>query len=572
MDETTDVAGGRSRDDLPGVADELVQTLIQLAAVVEESLRSAPTSGRAARASWVATLENNTVELRRTLSSQVGDLGSVGVATGLLEDHLNALTEAFGAPSLRARRITARALSLLLARIVGFIHGSLGFLGEVAHERNLPQIAGRCAFLADLVSEAARRSAPFASPGRYANFVAALGKWADVSSLPSAIPHASSESSLPRPSRGSEGAPLSGLAGAPAIGRNLRAGSSIEISTPVIPPELRAEEGLPSDRTHRVWYGTERSPTHPRDPASGYGAMAGASLNLGSCLVFVPKAHQVGSLGSSWVMRTLLGRSDDRLNLTLITPLVRQAFLDSIAADLARRRGLRSALVYVHGFNVSFEEAACRAAQIGCDLCVDGITAFYSWASAGTLRAYLHDEESVRMAVDPFLEFLSTLQEVHGLERIDILAHSMGNRLLAAAIERLAGSKRSTAIGHLVLASPDMTRSEFNSLFPFYSSVATARMTLYSCSQDKALAVSTKLHNYLRLGAEPPIFAHAGLDTVSASRLPLDLWGHGFVASARAVIADLKQLLWRGAVPASRNLIAVPDPETAEYWILPGSQ
>ncbi|MEA3181638.1 MAG: hypothetical protein QOI59_5161, partial [Gammaproteobacteria bacterium] len=211
------------------------------------------------------------------------------------------------------------------------------------------------------------------------------------------------------------------------------------------------------------------------------------------------------------------------------------------------------------------------AAQIGSDLGVDGITAFYSWASAGTVRGYLQDEESVRLAVDPFLEFLSSLQEVHGLERIDILAHSMGNRLLAAAIERLAAAKRSTAIGHVVLASPDITRTEFNSLFSFYTSVATARTTLYSCSQDKALAVSTKLHSYLRLGAEPPVFSRAGLDTVSASRVPLDLWGHGFVASAKEVIGDLKQLLWLGSPPARRNLIAVPDPETAEFWILPGS-
>jgi esterase/lipase superfamily enzyme len=443
---------------------------------------------------------------------------------------------------------------LLLARVAGFLYGSLCYLGEVALERHLQQIGDRVGFLAIRVSEAAKRAVPYASPAEYAASMAALAKWAHTSNLPPVNVERLGDSGYAL--RGGEIQPPRDAVG------------EVEISTPVLRPEAA---GLPADRTYRVWYGTERSPIDPRDPALGFGAVAGTSLNIGSCLVFVPKAHQVGSLGSSWVVRTLLGRSDDRLKLTLVTPLSRQAFLDNIAADLARRNGLRSALVYVHGFNVSFEEAACRAAQIGADLGVDGITAFYSWASAGTLRGYLQDEESVRLAVDPFLDFLSTLQEAHGLERIDILAHSMGNRLLAAAIERLAAAKRSTAIGHIVLASPDITRSEFNNLFAYYTAVATARTTLYSCSQDKALAVSTKLHSYLRLGAEPPVFARAGLDTVSASRLPLDLWGHGFVASAREVIGDLKQLLWLGAPPAKRNLIAVPDPETAEFWVLPDS-
>jgi esterase/lipase superfamily enzyme len=545
---------GLSRDDLPSVADTFTRTLIQFAAIIEQSLASLPDTEPVAYLSWVASLENTTAETRRTLQSGVADLGAVGVATGILQDHLSELTQAFRAPSLQASPISARGLSLLLARIVGFLYGSFHYLEEVAREQQLQQIGDRCAFLAVRVSEAAQRGIPYPSPAGYAPSLAALANWAHTSNLPPV--------SVRRP--GDSGYAL--REGEMQLPRD--AERDLEISTPVLRPEAA---GVPADRTYRVWYGTERSPIDPRDPALGFGAVAGTSLNLGSCLVFVPKAHQVGSLGSSWVVRTLLGRSDDRLKLTLVTPLSRQMFLDNIAGDLARHSGLRSALVYVHGFNVSFEEAACRAAQIGADLGVDGITAFYSWASAGTLRGYLQDEESVRLAVDPFLDFLSTLQEAHGLERIDILAHSMGNRLLAAGIQRLAASKRSTAIGHIVLASPDITRSEFNNLFSYYTAVATARTTLYSCSQDKALAVSTKLHSYLRLGAEPPVFARAGLDTVSASRLPLDLWGHGFVASARQVIGDLKQLLWLGAPPAKRNLIAVPDPETAEFWVLPDS-
>jgi hypothetical protein len=34
--------------------------------------------------------------------------------------------------------------------------------------------------------------------------------------------------------------------------------------------------------------------------------------------------------------------------------------------------------VYIHGYNVSFEEAVIRAAQMGYDLKVEGVTALFS--------------------------------------------------------------------------------------------------------------------------------------------------------------------------------------------------
>ena len=47
----------------------------------------------------------------------------------------------------------------------------------------------------------------------------------------------------------------------------------------------------------------------------------------------------------------------------------------------------------------------------------------------------------MRLTVDHFLEFLDTLLAIHSLEGVDIVAHSMGNRLLAAAVARLADAR-----------------------------------------------------------------------------------------------------------------------------------
>ena len=40
------------------------------------------------------------------------------------------------------------------------------------------------------------------------------------------------------------------------------------------------------------------------------------------------------------------------------------------------------------GYNVDFKESAIRAAQIGYDLNVKGITSFFSWPSQGSLEGY----------------------------------------------------------------------------------------------------------------------------------------------------------------------------------------
>ena len=98
----------------------------------------------------------------------------------------------------------------------------------------------------------------------------------------------------------------------------------------------------------------------------------------------------------------------------------------TVAED--RQTGARQALVYLHGYNVTFENAALRAAQIGVDLKFQGILAFYSWPSRGKMTGYIHDEASSD-AAEPYLEeFLSRFAEESGAERIHALAHSMGNR------------------------------------------------------------------------------------------------------------------------------------------------
>jgi len=51
----------------------------------------------------------------------------------------------------------------------------------------------------------------------------------------------------------------------------------------------------------------------------------------------------------------------------------------------ARKPGV---LLFVHGYNVSFEDAARRTGQLAYDLGFEGPTVFFSWPSRGSVTAY----------------------------------------------------------------------------------------------------------------------------------------------------------------------------------------
>ena len=46
-------------------------------------------------------------------------------------------------------------------------------------------------------------------------------------------------------------------------------------------------------------------------------------------------------------------------------------------------------MVFIHGFNVPFEDAIYRTAQLAHDLDFDGAPILYSWPSRGTMLGYV---------------------------------------------------------------------------------------------------------------------------------------------------------------------------------------
>lgn len=230
----------------------------------------------------------------------------------------------------------------------------------------------------------------------------------------------------------------------------------------------------------------------------------------------------------------------------------------------------RQLLVHLHGYNVSFEEASLRAAQIGFDLKVP-TTAFFSWPSCGTIEGYLADADRIGASEQVIADFLVRIAKETGSTGVHILAHSMGNRGLARAFQRIVAQVSLTAglrFGHIILAAPDIEVALFQDLAKVYPHFCH-RATMYVSARDKALGMFKWLQKSERAGFTPPITIVPSIDTVEVTAMDLTLLGHGYYAEADGVLGDIYDLIHYNAAPETRRRVRVALSETnLKYWVI----
>jgi len=318
-----------------------------------------------------------------------------------------------------------------------------------------------------------------------------------------------------------------------------------------------------------VWFATNRQPTAD---GQDFTAARHHQVSRGRVDVHIPKTHRFGETGSSLLTKFIrLDFRADHLRVEQVTPLERDAFFAEITqsmADVTGEAKATQALFFLHGYNTSFEEAAIRAAQIGCDLKVQGATAFFSWPSGGTVAAYLADEAAIEASERAITDFLVDFATNCGAEKVHVIAHSMGNRGLLRALQRIAGNAETAGqvkFGQIFLAAPDVDRDLFQdlaSLYPTYSE----RTTLYASARDLPVHLSARLHNAPRAGYFEPYTVAAQIDTVAVPNFNLDLLGHGYFAQAEALLYDIRDLMLRNQAPGERQRITKAQVAGENFW------
>ncbi|MCB0186887.1 MAG: alpha/beta hydrolase, partial [Caldilineaceae bacterium] len=127
----------------------------------------------------------------------------------------------------------------------------------------------------------------------------------------------------------------------------------------------------PDQRLLRVWFATNRQPVDVANLAQGFAVARSADgLTYGICHVYIPESHKPGSVGTPWWRRWIRLQPDDNLKLRAIQGLAHDQFWADLADKMASwwQPGERNMFVLIHGYNVGFDDAAIRAAQIGYDL------------------------------------------------------------------------------------------------------------------------------------------------------------------------------------------------------------
>lgn len=319
-----------------------------------------------------------------------------------------------------------------------------------------------------------------------------------------------------------------------------------------------------------VWFGTNRKPAANSTTGTSFTHERHNSITRGRVLVHVPKAHRFGEAGSSFWKRLL---RDDLLRIREVAQRERDAFFTEItdAMQAARNSGSAPhALFFLHGFNVTFEDAAISAAQIGCDLKVLGATAFFSWPSRGSVIAYPVDEATIEASEKAITDFLVDFTTNCGAEKVHIIAHSMGNRGLLRALQRIAANAQiegKVKFGQIFLAAPDVDRDLFLDLARLYSE-HSERTTLYASDGDLPVHLSGKLHDAPRAGYFAPYTVARGVDTVAVPNFNIDMLGHSYFAQAAGLLHDIYDLMRHDDAPGKRQRISSATHEGVNFWTM----
>lgn len=227
------------------------------------------------------------------------------------------------------------------------------------------------------------------------------------------------------------------------------------------------------------------------------------------------------------------------------------------AHDWVRRHSKGGhAMVFIHGFNNTYEDSVFRFAQIVHDSGADVTPILFTWPSRAKVFDYNYDKESTNYSRTSLERVLKALVEDKDVKDITILAHSMGTWLAMESIRQMAIRDGSLPkkIENVILASPDIDVDVFARQ---WSELGDKRpnFTIFVSQDDRALALSRYISGDVqRLGqinpAEEPYktkLEAAGITVVDLTKVKsTDRLNHGKFAESPQIVQLIGQRLVTG--------------------------
>lgn len=288
----------------------------------------------------------------------------------------------------------------------------------------------------------------------------------------------------------------------------------------------------------------------------------GTSITFGKAVVTVPRERDVGTIPRPYLGFVLMFRKEDptkEFTLAKVDVLDASKFFGGIGSQAAQaQRFPRQAFVFVHGFNVSFDDAVYHTAQLAHDIAFDGPAILFSWASRGSLTSYLYDRDTAKASRNDLQNFLAELAKNKDIDAVNIVAHSMGNDPLVdvlneqATIKERGGQPLELKLKEIVFASPDVGRGVFSQLSGRLRTVVQGGGTLYAAGNDLALRVSDGLAHE-RAGfvsnQTPPVIVK-DVETIDMTKAGwIFSLNHSTFSERRHMIDDIELLFKKGLRP-----------------------
>ena len=245
-------------------------------------------------------------------------------------------------------------------------------------------------------------------------------------------------------------------------------------------------------------------------------------------------------------------------------------------------------VLYIHGFNETFQEAAFITAELCHFFGREQLCALFSWPAGGggrLLFAYGQDRESGDFSVGHLKKVIRSITKAPGIEKVHLLAHSRGSAVLLQALRELMleiyafgeAPVDVLKIENLVLMAADVDIEVALQKLTLYGSdpeilshwqreelpatfTDNGRITIYTSATDRALLASAILfRSQRRLGRvrTDDLSGHVQeflaekniVNVIQAPRKRMDFFGHSYFSNNPAVSSDLVALIRYGLKP-----------------------
>ncbi|ANL63853.1 hydrolase-like protein [Rhizobium phaseoli] len=214
------------------------------------------------------------------------------------------------------------------------------------------------------------------------------------------------------------------------------------------------------------------------------------------------------------------------------------------------------ALVFIHGFNNTYEDSVFRLAQIVHDSKMQATPVLFTWPSRAEITAYQYDKESTNYSRTALEQALRTLAADPDVKDITIMAHSMGTWLAMESLRQMGirDGHVNSKIHNVILASPDIDIQVFAKQYAEMGE-PHPKFTIFVSQDDKALAVSSFITGRVsRLGAINPAeepyrskLEKAGITAIDLTKVKTnDRLNHGKFAESPEIVQLIGQRLMTG--------------------------